>query len=156
MILEDLKSFDIVELANKKAYIVCEIEGDKGFVDFVTGKTMSFDEYDDDLMHFENSSLDIDIVKRASKISKLKKPQVIWEREEDLEICPFCGNEVKVINKEKDGYVVPKIFCEVCKTTMEIEDDSPFFDEEENYEYLLQKLKRAWNKRDIGEKTIYI
>lgn len=80
---------------------------------------------------------------------------------DDFCVCPFCGSDnLYAIDKEEyivqnnrivDVIKVPAIFCNCCKTTTQIENDSPFIDNERTYNYLLEKLNNIWNLRKKGE-----
>lgn len=67
----------------------------------------------------------------------------------ELNQCPFCGcNEIYEIRR--DDYMTwerPQIFCNGCKVIVEVENDSPYFADDETIQYLRDKLVKIWNRR---------
>ena len=63
--------------------------------------------------------------------------------------CPFCGVEAIYEIKREDGLgtVIPQLFCNACKMIFEIENNSPYLDDERTFEYLREKLYKQWNTR---------
>jgi hypothetical protein len=63
--------------------------------------------------------------------------------------CAHCGSSDLYEIEEIDGLNIPQpaIFCNTCKTTFTIEDDSQTLDDAERMAYLKPKLKAAWNRR---------
>lgn len=76
----------------------------------------------------------------------------------DFCVCPFCGSDnlysidkeeyIVINNKIVDSIKLPAIFCNCCKMTTQIENDSPYYDNEKTYDYLLHKLYKTWNLRN--------
>ena len=69
-----------------------------------------------------------------------------------LKPCPFCGSKIiyQWYYDDKYGYKTPIVFCDICKATLEVEDDSPYIDVDEDYEYRKKAVIRVWNSR-VGE-----
>ena len=68
---------------------------------------------------------------------------------EELKSCPFCKcTNIYVIERE-DLYIghYPQIFCNGCKMTFEIENNSPYLNDTATYNYLRENLINAWNRR---------
>lgn len=63
--------------------------------------------------------------------------------------CPFCGGEAIYETKRENelGTIIPQMFCNSCKMTFEIENDSPFLNDDKTYDYLKGKLNDLWNTR---------
>ena len=70
--------------------------------------------------------------------------------------CPFCGGEAIYEIDEKDEIVdkIPALFCNVCKFTFTVENDSPYMEDEKTYEYLKEKTIKAWNTRVPTQKIV--
>lgn len=69
--------------------------------------------------------------------------------EKNLKKCPFCGEGALYITRQEDelGTEIPSIFCNLCKVSIVPEDDSNSFDDDEIYNYLLDKVVNVWNSR---------
>ena len=68
---------------------------------------------------------------------------------EMLKPCPFCGCEA-IYEIRRDDYLTverPQIFCNGCKVIVEVENDSPYFADDETIQYLRDKLVKIWNGR---------
>lgn len=66
-----------------------------------------------------------------------------------LKNCPICGcGAIYKISRE-DSIVdkIPQLFCDGCKMTFEVENDSPFLSDTKTFEYLKEKLHTTWNTR---------
>lgn len=63
--------------------------------------------------------------------------------------CPFCGEEEMYETKRENelGTIIPQLFCNCCKMTFEIENDSPYLNDDKTYDYLKEKLHNLWNTR---------
>lgn len=68
---------------------------------------------------------------------------------ETLIRCPFCGEEEMYETKRENelGTIIPQLFCNCCKMTFEIENDSPYLNDDKTYDYLKEKLHNLWNTR---------
>lgn len=68
----------------------------------------------------------------------------------ELKPCPFCGcNAIYEICR--DDCLTgerPQIFCNGCKVIVEVENDSPYFSDDETMQYLRDKLVKIWNRRE--------
>ena len=66
-----------------------------------------------------------------------------------LRECPFCGCEAIYEISREDSIVdkIPQLFCNGCKMTFEVENDSPFMSDAKTFEYLKEKLHTTWNMR---------
>lgn len=73
-----------------------------------------------------------------------------------LKMCPFCGGEAIYEIDEKDEIVdkIPALFCNWCKFTFTVENNSPYMEDEKTYEYLKEKTIRAWNTRKPMERIV--
>ena len=63
--------------------------------------------------------------------------------------CPFCGCNA-IYEIRRDDYLTwerPQIFCNGCKVIVEVENDSPYFSDDETIQYLRDKLVKIWNRR---------
>ena len=47
----------------------------------------------------------------------------------------------------------PQIFCNGCKVIVEVENDSPYFSDDETIQYLRDRLVKIWNRRANDGKT---
>ena len=68
---------------------------------------------------------------------------------EELKPCPLCKcTNIYEVERE-DLYIghYPQIFCNGCKMTFEIENNSPYLNDTTTYNYLREKLINAWNRR---------
>lgn len=68
---------------------------------------------------------------------------------EELKPCPFCKCKA-IYEVEREDFFIghyPRIFCNGCKMTFEIENNSPYLSDTTTYNYLREKLINAWNKR---------
>lgn len=68
---------------------------------------------------------------------------------QNLRECPFCKcTNIYEIERE-DLYIghCPQIFCNGCKMTFEIENNSPYLNDTTTYNYLRENLINAWNRR---------
>ena len=68
---------------------------------------------------------------------------------EELKPCPFCGCK-EIYEIRRDDYMTgerPQIFCNGCKVIVEVENDSPYFADDETIQYLRDKLVKIWNRR---------
>lgn len=67
----------------------------------------------------------------------------------ELKRCPFCGEEEMYETKRENelGTIIPQLFCNCCKMTFEIENDSPYLNDDKTYDYLKEKLHNLWNTR---------
>jgi transposase-like protein len=71
------------------------------------------------------------------------------EKETGLKPCPICGcSNIYEIDRE-DHWIgrFPQLFCNGCKMTFEVENDSPHIKDDITYKYLRHKLLATWNKR---------
>ena len=76
--------------------------------------------------------------------------------EKDLKNCKHCGYHQLYLQIKEDylGTKIPYIFCNICKTSYEVENDSPFLNDDKTYDYLLEKLFNVWNSvPKIAEST---
>ena len=67
----------------------------------------------------------------------------------ELKPCPFCGCNA-IYEIRRDDYLNgerPQIFCNGCKVIVEVENDSPYFSDDETMQYLRDKLVKIWNRR---------
>ena len=67
----------------------------------------------------------------------------------ELKPCPFCGCSA-IYETRRDDYLTgerPQIFCNGCKVIVEVENDSPYFADDETIQYLRDKLVKIWNRR---------
>ena len=67
----------------------------------------------------------------------------------ELKPCPFCGCNT-IYEIRRDDYLTwerPQIFCNGCKVIVEVENDSPYFSDDETIQYLRDKLVKIWNRR---------
>ena len=73
-------------------------------------------------------------------------------KEAELKPCPFCGCEAIYRIQRNDLIVdsIPQLFCNGCKMTFEVENDSPYVRDQETFDYLKEKLYEAWNRRAEG------
>ena len=69
--------------------------------------------------------------------------------ENELKPCPFCECKAIYEVEREDLFIghYPQIFCNGCKITFEIENDSPYLNNTTTYNYLREKLIKAWNRR---------
>ena len=77
--------------------------------------------------------------------------------EKDLKNCKHCGYHQLYLQIREDnlGTKIPYIFCNICKTSYEVENDSPYLDDNKTYDYLLEKLFNVWNTEPkVEEPTI--
>lgn len=73
-----------------------------------------------------------------------------------LKSCPCCGcGAIYEISRE-DSIVdkIPQLFCNGCKMTFEVENDSPFLSDEKTFEYLKEKLHTTWNTRKPMDRIV--
>ena len=70
-------------------------------------------------------------------------------KETDLKSCPFCGCGAIYNITREDEIVgdIPQLFCNGCKMTFEVENDSPYLNDRETFNYLKEKLYETWNRR---------
>ena len=70
----------------------------------------------------------------------------------ELKPCPFCGcNAIYETRRDDDlTWKRPQIFCNGCKVIVEVENDSPYFSDDETIQYLRDKLIKIWNGRTKG------
>lgn len=63
--------------------------------------------------------------------------------------CPFCGEKTiyEISREDYLGTVIPQLFCNSCKMIFEVENDSPYLNEEKTHAYLKEKLYRQFNTR---------
>ena len=63
--------------------------------------------------------------------------------------CPFCGEETiyRISREAYLGTVIPQLFCNSCKMIIEVENDSPYLNDDKTYDYLEEKLYRQFNTR---------
>lgn len=68
---------------------------------------------------------------------------------EELKPCPFCKTESIYQIDREDEFIrrYPQLFCNACKIKFEVENDSPYINDNLTYDYLLDKLYKAWNRR---------
>ena len=67
----------------------------------------------------------------------------------ELKPCPFCGCNA-IYETRCDDYLIgerPQIFCNGCKVIVEVENNSPYFSDDETIQYLRDKLVKIWNRR---------
>lgn len=67
----------------------------------------------------------------------------------ELKPCPFCGCNA-IYEIRRDDYLTgerPQIFCNGCKVIVEVENNSPYFSDDETMQYLRDKLVKIWNRR---------
>jgi transposase-like protein len=76
--------------------------------------------------------------------------------EKKLLSCPFCGGEAIYEIDTKDEIVdkIPSLFCNWCKFTFTVENDSPYMEDEKTHEYLKEKTIKAWNTRVPMQKIV--
>lgn len=69
--------------------------------------------------------------------------------ENELKPCPFCKCKAIYEVEREDLFIghYPQIFCNGCKMTFEIENNSPYLNDTTTYNYLREKLIKAWNRR---------
>lgn len=74
----------------------------------------------------------------------------------ELKRCPFCGEEEMYETKRENelGTIIPQLFCNCCKMTFEIENDSPYLNDDKTYDYLKEKLHNLWNTRKSMERIV--
>ena len=67
----------------------------------------------------------------------------------ELKPCPFCGCTAIYETFREDHLTgeCPQIFCNGCKVIVEVENDSPYFADDETIQYLRDKLIKIWNRR---------
>ena len=68
----------------------------------------------------------------------------------ELKPCPFCGCSA-IYEARREDYMTgerPQIFCNGCKVIVEVENDSPYFSDDETMQYLRDKLVKIWNRRE--------
>ena len=70
--------------------------------------------------------------------------------------CPFCGEGVLYETQREDefGTIIPQIFCNCCKMIIEIENDSPYLNDDKTYEYLKEKLHKQFKTRKPIERIL--
>lgn len=70
--------------------------------------------------------------------------------------CPFCGGEaIYEIKRENElGTIIPQLFCNHCKMIFEIENDSPYLNDDKTHDYLKEKLYVWWNTRKPMERIV--
>lgn len=63
--------------------------------------------------------------------------------------CPFCGDKTiyEISREDYLGIVIPQLFCNSCKMIIEVENDSPYLNDEKTHAYLKEKLYRQFNTR---------
>ena len=69
---------------------------------------------------------------------------------ERLNPCPFCGYNA-IYETRREDYMTgerPQIFCNGCKVIVEVENNSPYFSDDETIQYLRDKLVKIWNRRE--------
>ena len=73
-----------------------------------------------------------------------------------LRECPICGCEAIYEISREDSIVdkIPQLFCNGCKMTFEVENDSPFLDDEKTFQYLKEKLHTTWNTRKPMDRIV--
>ena len=74
----------------------------------------------------------------------------------ELKKCPFCGGDClyKTFEVNDLGDEIPVIFCNWCKVVFKVENDSPFLNCKDTYEYLEEKNIKAWNNRATESEDI--
>lgn len=74
----------------------------------------------------------------------------------ELKRCPFCdvGVIYKTQREDELGTFIPRLFCNSCKMIFEIENDSPYLNDEKTYDYLKEKLHGQWNTRKSVENVL--
>lgn len=72
----------------------------------------------------------------------------------ELKPCPFCGCKAIYEVEREDVFIgrYPQIFCNGCKLSVEVENDSMSLDDATIYNYLRDKLLKAWNRRAEDDK----
>lgn len=75
---------------------------------------------------------------------------------EDMKYCPFCGEDAlyKIQRENELGTIIPQLFCNNCKMIFEVENDSPYLNDEETHNYLEEKLHKLWNTRKPIERIV--
>ena len=73
-----------------------------------------------------------------------------------LKTCPFCdAEEIYETKRENElGTIIPQLFCNCCKMTFEIENDSPYLNDDKTYDYLKEKLHNLWNTRKPMDRIV--
>lgn len=73
-----------------------------------------------------------------------------------LKNCPICGCGAIYETSREDSIVdkIPQLFCNGCKMTFEVENDSPFLSDTKTFEYLKEKLHTTWNTRKPMEQIV--
>lgn len=74
----------------------------------------------------------------------------------ELKPCPCCGSKSIYRIKRNDIIVeyIPQLFCNGCKMTFEVENDSPYMSDQETFDYLKEKLYETWNRRVSHERSV--
>lgn len=67
----------------------------------------------------------------------------------ELKACPICGCTAIYEIEREDDFIgtYPQLFCNGCKMKFEIENDSPYLNDTQTFEYLRNKLLNLWNNR---------
>lgn len=75
---------------------------------------------------------------------------------EELKKCPFCGFDgiYELILTNSIGDSEPALFCNICKMTFQVENDSPYMNDDETYIYLRKKLYKKFNTRKPMEHIV--
>lgn len=75
--------------------------------------------------------------------------------EKNLKNCKHCGYHQLYLQIREDnlGTRIPYIFCNICKSSFEVENDSPYLNDDKTYDYLLEKLFNVWNSEPDMEES---
>lgn len=75
---------------------------------------------------------------------------------DELLPCPFCGIDgmYEIIINNDLGDTEPALFCNACKMTFQVENDSPYMNADETYKYLKEKLHKTFNTRKPMERIV--
>lgn len=69
---------------------------------------------------------------------------------EEFKACPICGC-IAIYETEREDSLIgtyPQLFCNGCKMSFEVENDSPYLNDSQTYEYLRNKLLKLWSNRN--------
>ena len=88
-------------------------------------------------------------------VNKMSK-EISKEISKHLAKCPFCGGEAIYETKRENelGTIIPQLFCNDCKMIFEIENDSPYLNDDKTHDYLKEKLYVWWNTRTPMERIV--
>lgn len=74
----------------------------------------------------------------------------------ELKKCLCCGSSwiYETLEIDELGTEIPIIFCNACKVVFKAENDSPYLNDKETWEYLKEKNRNAWNNRKLIEAVV--